>query len=70
MNYERQLLTMKYFMKLVSDLELASKQTSEETSCSKTPSEMTGNEVRITLKESEYQSSYIVCPEKPAKISK
>lgn len=33
------------------------KQTSEETSCSKTPREMTGKEVRITLNSSIYQSS-------------
>lgn len=49
---------------------LTCKQTSEETSCSNTPSEMTGNEVRMTLNDSIYQSSYIDCPEKPVNASK
>ena len=49
---------------------LTCKQTSEETSCSKTPSEMTGKDVRITLNSNMYQSSYTDCPEKPVYASK
>ncbi|GER53536.1 aspartate--tRNA ligase [Striga asiatica] len=42
----------------------------QSTSCSKTPREMTGNDVRTTLNSSMYQSSYTDCPEKPANASK
>lgn len=49
---------------------LTCRQTSEETSCSNTPSEITGNEVRMTLNDNMYKSSYIDCPEKPVYASK
>lgn len=55
---------------LLKEIGLTCRQTSEETSCSNAPSEMTGNEVRMTLNDSMYQSSYIDCPEKPVNASK
>jgi hypothetical protein len=46
------------------------KHTSDETSCSKTPKDMTGSDVKITLKSNIYQSSYMGCPEKLVYASK
>jgi hypothetical protein len=59
-------------MKHVEDIarEQTCRQTSDGTSCSKTPSEMTGNDVRTTLNNIMYQSSYTDWPEKPVKASK
>jgi hypothetical protein len=46
------------------------KQTREETSCSNTPSAITGKDVKKTLNNDIYQSLYAVCPEKLVKASK
>lgn len=40
------------------------RQTSDETSCSRTPNDITGKDVNITLNNAIYQSSYKTTPEK------